>query len=116
MTSTHLAQPGRTAPVLLFIKNIKHYSRSTSTIAICGIGFIYEQTLNPSPTFTSALLSLLAPGPLEYKDEGTLCLNWTRQLTAGASITARKFGIHLNERRQKGKLKVIDVRTLYARE
>jgi integrase/recombinase XerD len=30
----------------LFIKNVKHYSRSTSTIAICGIRFFFEQTLN----------------------------------------------------------------------
>jgi integrase/recombinase XerD len=30
----------------LFLKNVKHYSRSTSTIAICGIRFFYQQTLN----------------------------------------------------------------------
>jgi integrase/recombinase XerD len=29
----------------LFIKNVKHYARNTSTIAICGIRFFYEQTL-----------------------------------------------------------------------
>jgi len=29
----------------LSIKNIKHYSRSASTIALCGITFFYEQTL-----------------------------------------------------------------------
>jgi len=29
----------------LFIKNVKHYSR-TMTVAICGIRFFYEQTLN----------------------------------------------------------------------
>ena len=29
----------------LFIKNVKHYSRNTMTIAICGIRFCYEQTL-----------------------------------------------------------------------
>ncbi len=29
----------------LFIKNVKHYARNTSTIAICGIKFFYEQTL-----------------------------------------------------------------------
>jgi site-specific recombinase XerD len=29
----------------LFLKNVKHYSRSTATIAICGIRFFYEQTL-----------------------------------------------------------------------
>ena len=29
----------------LYIKNVKHYARNTSTIAICGIRFFYEQTL-----------------------------------------------------------------------
>jgi integrase/recombinase XerD len=32
----------------LFIKNIKHYLRNTMTIALCGIKFLYEQTLNRS--------------------------------------------------------------------
>ena len=30
----------------LFIKNVKHYSSNTSTIAICGIKFFFEKTLN----------------------------------------------------------------------
>jgi len=30
----------------LFIKNVKHYSRSASTIAICGIKFFFEHTLH----------------------------------------------------------------------
>jgi len=30
----------------LYIKNIKKYSRAASTIAICGIKFFFEQTLN----------------------------------------------------------------------
>jgi len=29
----------------LYVKNVKHYSRSASTIALCGIKFFYEQTL-----------------------------------------------------------------------
>lgn len=29
----------------LHIKNVKHYARNTSTIAICGIKFFYERTL-----------------------------------------------------------------------
>ena len=31
---------------LLQIKNVKKYSRASSTIAICGIKFFYEKTLN----------------------------------------------------------------------
>ena len=30
----------------LFIKNVKKYSRAASTIAICGIKFFFEKTLN----------------------------------------------------------------------
>lgn len=30
----------------LFIKNVKHYSRNTSTVAICGIKFFFEKALN----------------------------------------------------------------------
>ena len=29
----------------LYIKNVKHYARSSSTIAICGIKFFFEKTL-----------------------------------------------------------------------
>jgi integrase/recombinase XerD len=29
----------------LYLKNVKHYSRSATTIALCGITFFYEQTL-----------------------------------------------------------------------
>jgi site-specific recombinase XerD len=29
----------------LYIKNVKHYARNTSTIAICGIKFLFEKTL-----------------------------------------------------------------------
>ena len=30
----------------LHLLNVKHYARSTMTIAICGIRFCYQQTLN----------------------------------------------------------------------
>ena len=30
----------------LYLKNVKHYSRNTMTVAICGIRFFCEQTLN----------------------------------------------------------------------
>ena len=30
----------------LYIKNVKHYARNTSTIAICGIRFFFEKTLH----------------------------------------------------------------------
>lgn len=41
----------------LYLKNVKNYSRSASTIALCGIKFFYDQTLKkqwPTLTFVRA--------------------------------------------------------------
>ncbi len=43
----------------LFIKNVKHYSRNTMTVAICGIRFCYEQTLNRN----WAIFGIVRPAP-----------------------------------------------------
>ena len=43
----------------LFIKNVKHYSRPTMTIAICGIKFFYERTLEKAWT----TFNLVRPAP-----------------------------------------------------
>ena len=43
----------------LFIKNVKHYSRNTMTVAICGIRFFYEQTLNRQ----WAIFGIVRPAP-----------------------------------------------------
>ena len=43
----------------LFIKNVKHYSRNTMTVAICGIRFFYEQTLNRN----WAIFGIVRPAP-----------------------------------------------------
>jgi len=43
----------------LFLKNIKHYSRNTMTIAICGIRCFYEQTLNRN----WAIFGIVRPAP-----------------------------------------------------
>ena len=40
----------------LYLKNIKHYSRNTMTIAICGIRFLYQNTLNRSWTIFGMVL------------------------------------------------------------
>ena len=44
----------------LYIKNVKKYSRAASTIAICGIKFFYEKTLDRE--FTALNYGLLAAG------------------------------------------------------
>ena len=43
----------------LFIKNVKHYSRNTMTIAICGVRFLYEHTLNRN----WAIFGIVRPAP-----------------------------------------------------
>jgi len=43
----------------LFLKNVKHYSRNTMTIAICGIKFFFERTLEKDWT----TFNLLRPAP-----------------------------------------------------
>ena len=43
----------------LFIKNVKHYSRNTMTIAICGVRFFYQQALNRNWT----ILGIVRPAP-----------------------------------------------------
>ncbi len=43
----------------LYLKNVKHYSRSTATIAICGIKFFFERTLEKDWT----TFSLVRPAP-----------------------------------------------------
>ena len=46
----------------LYVKNVKHYSRSASTIALCGITFFYEHTLKREWT----TLTFVRP-PQEHK-------------------------------------------------
>jgi integrase/recombinase XerD len=59
----------------LFIKNVKHYSRNTMTIAICGIRCFYEQTLNRN----WAILGIVRPAP-EKKLPVILSLAEVRQI------------------------------------
>ena len=43
----------------LFLLHVKHYSRPTMTIAICGIKFFFERVLEQQWT----ILNLVRPGP-----------------------------------------------------
>jgi integrase/recombinase XerD len=43
----------------LYLKNVKHYSRNTMTVAICGLRFFYEQTLNRQ----WAIFGIVRPAP-----------------------------------------------------
>src|SRR5712691_11189518 len=59
----------------LFIKNVKHYARPTATIAICGIKFFFERTLERQ--WTS--FKLVRPAP-EKKLPVILSLAEVRQI------------------------------------
>ena len=61
----------------LFIKNVKHYSRNTLTVAICGIRFCYQQTLNRNWT----IFDIVRPAP-EKKLPVILSLAEVRQILA----------------------------------
>ena len=59
----------------LYLKNVKHYSRNTMTIAICGVRFFYEQTLNRN----WAIFGIVRPAP-EKKLPVILSLAEVRQI------------------------------------
>ena len=59
----------------LYLKNVKHYSRNTMTIAICGIRFFYEQTLQRN----WAIFGIVRPAP-EQKLPVILSLAEVRQI------------------------------------
>jgi integrase/recombinase XerD len=59
----------------LYLMNVKHYSRNTMTIAICGIRFFYEQTLNRN----WAIFGIVRPAP-EKKLPVILSLAEVRQI------------------------------------
>src|SRR5215211_959309 len=65
----------------LFIKNVKHYSRNTSTVAICGIKFFFEKTLNRD----WATFGLLR-APREKKLPVILSREEVRQILAGVRL------------------------------
>jgi site-specific recombinase XerD len=61
----------------LHLKNVKHYSRNTMTIAICGLKFFFEHTLNKEWT----TLNIVRPAP-EKKLPVILSLAEVRQILA----------------------------------
>jgi hypothetical protein len=68
----------------LFVKNVKHWSRSGTTIALCGLKFFYEHTLQRS----LATLQLVRP-PREKKrrssSAGKKCDRFSRTSNGCAS-------------------------------
>ena len=62
----------------LHLKNVKHYARNTTTIAICGIRFFFERTLEKEWT----IFNLVRPAP-EKKLPVILSRAEVRQILAG---------------------------------
>ena len=69
----------------LYLKNVKHYSRNTMTVAICGIRFFYEQTLQRN----WAIFGIVRPAP-EKKLPVILSLAEVRQILAGVRLPRYK--------------------------
>ena len=59
----------------LHLINVKHYSRNSTTIALCGIRFFFEQTLNRN----WSLFNLVRPAP-EHKLPVILSLEEVREI------------------------------------
>jgi integrase/recombinase XerD len=72
----------------LFIKNVKHYSRNTMTIALCGIKFFYEQTLNRS----WAIFGIVRP-PREKKLPVILSREEVRQILGYLKLPRYKVSL-----------------------
>jgi site-specific recombinase XerD len=69
----------------LFIKNVKHYSRNTMTIAICGLKFFFEHTLQKE----WATFNIVRPAP-EKKLPVILSLAEVRQLLSSIRLPRYK--------------------------
>jgi integrase/recombinase XerD len=69
----------------LYLKNVKHYARNTMTVAICGIRFCYEQTLQRN----WAIFGIVRPAP-EKKLPVILSLAEVRQILAGVRLPRYK--------------------------
>jgi integrase/recombinase XerD len=105
-----LAEHYRTSPDLiseeelrqyfLYVKNVKQYSRSASTIALCGIKFFFEQTLHRDWTtlrFVRAPREKKLPVILSLEEVRRLldCVRWPRYCVCLTTIYS--CGLRLQE-------------------
>ena len=84
----------------LFLKNVKHVSRSTQTIALCGIKFFYEQTLKRTwhtLAFARPAREKKLPVVLSMQEVGRLlgCVHYLRYRVCLTTIYA--CGLRLQE-------------------
>lgn len=69
----------------LYLKNVKHHSRNTITIAICGIRFLYQDTLNRE----WAIFGIVRPAP-EKKLPVILSAGEVRQILSSIRLPRYK--------------------------
>jgi integrase/recombinase XerD len=84
----------------LYLKNVKHYSRSASTIALCGIKFFYEHTLKrdwPTRTFVRAPREKKLPVILSVEEVRTLLAHLKRLRYRVCLTTIDAWGLRLQE-------------------
>ena len=84
----------------LYLKNVKHYSRSASTIALCGITFFYEPTLKrewSTLTFVRAPREKKLPVILSVEEVHTLLAHLKLLRYRACLTTIYSCGLRLQE-------------------
>jgi hypothetical protein len=89
----------------LYLKNVKHYARSASTIALCGIKFFYDHTLKrpwPTLTFVRAPREQKLPVVLSVEEVRTLLahlklLRYRACLTTIEQCRTEALGGHVSQ-------------------
>lgn len=84
----------------LYLKNVKHYSRSASTIALCGIKFFYEHTLKrewSTLTFVRAPREKKLPVILSVEEVRTLLAHLKLLRYRACLTTIYSCGLRLQE-------------------
>ena len=84
----------------LYLKNVKHYSRSASTIALCGIKFFYEHTLKrpwSTLTFVRAPREKTLPVVLSVEEVRTLLAHLKLLRYRACLSTIYACGLRLQE-------------------
>lgn len=82
----------------LSLKNVKHSSRSASTIALCGITFFYEHTLKrewSTLTFVRAPREKKLPGILSVEEVRTILAHLTLRRSRACLTTIYACGLRL---------------------
>jgi len=84
----------------LYVKNVKHYSRSASTIALCGIKFFYEHTLKrawTTLTFVRAPREQKLPVILSVEEVHTILAHLKLLRYRACLTTIYSCGLRLQE-------------------